>query len=141
MRVTDNYKFESFKNSVLYIQRKLQKNQDQISSQRKILSPSDDPVGTSQYIQLNAQQARNDQYVKNLDRLTTLSGMTETSINSIADVLTQAKELATQMASDTVTAETRAAAVSRGGRVYQSACNHRKYQHKRHLYLRREKDR
>ncbi|HEY3277225.1 MAG TPA: flagellar hook-associated protein FlgL [Syntrophorhabdaceae bacterium] len=112
MRVTDNYKFESFKNSVLTLQKKLQRNQDQVSSQKKILAPSDDPVGTSQYIQLTAQQGRNEQYVKTLDRLTTLSGMWETAETNIADVLTQAKQLAVNMASDTVDAETRKSAVS-----------------------------
>ncbi len=112
MRVTDNLRMELFKNSVLSIREKLQKTSDQISSQKAILSPSDDPVGTSQYIQLSAQKSRNDQYVKNMERLTMLSGTTEASINSISDVLTQAKQLAVTMSSDTVSADTRASAVA-----------------------------
>ncbi len=112
MRVSDNYRFEFFKASVQALKGKLDRNQEKISSQKEILAPSDDPVGTAQYIQLQTQQDKNTQYVKNLERLTTLSGMYETSINSVSDVLTAAKQLAVTMSSDTVTKENRAAAVS-----------------------------
>ena len=112
MRVTDNLRFESFKRSVTNLKERLDKNQEKISSQKKILTPADDPVGAGQYVQLTAQKNKNDQYTKSLNQLTSLAGTYETAVNGISDVLNRAKQLAVNMSSDTVDATTRKTAAS-----------------------------
>jgi flagellar hook-associated protein 3 FlgL len=107
MRVTDSYRYETFKNSLSMLKERLAKSEEMIASEKRILSPSDDPVGTSQYMQLNAQKDTNSQYVKNIQQLSTYGGTYETAANSVSDVLASAKELATTMASDTQDASTR----------------------------------
>lgn len=107
MRVTDSYRYELFKNNLAMLKTRLGRTEEMIASEKKILSPSDDPVGTSQYMGLTAQKSTNSQYVKNMQQLSTLGGTYETSANSISDILTTAKQVATTMASDTQDASTR----------------------------------
>ncbi len=57
-------------------------------------------------------RARIRQYKSNLTSLQTLSGYYQNSLNTISNILTSAKQLAVQMASDTQDATTRAAAAS-----------------------------
>jgi len=99
MRVSDSYKFQSFQTNISSVKEQLQKIATMISSQKKILSPSDDPAGTSEYMQFQAQTDTNSQYIKNLQQLSTLGGTYETAANSVTDILTSAKQLATTMAS------------------------------------------
>jgi flagellar hook-associated protein 3 FlgL len=107
MRVTDSYRYEVFKNSLSILKERLAKTEEMIASEKKILAPSDDPVGTSQYMQLKAQKETNSQYVKNIQQLSTLGGTYETAANGVSEILAKAKELATTMASDTQDASTR----------------------------------
>ena len=112
MRVTDSYRYEIFKNNLAILRSRLAKNEEMIASEKKILAPSDDPVGTSQYMQLTAQKNTNSQFIKNVQQLSTLGGAYETAANSVSDVLTNAKALATTMASDTQDADTRKTAAT-----------------------------
>ncbi|MBA4416617.1 MAG: flagellar hook-associated protein 3 [Syntrophus sp. (in: bacteria)] len=107
MRVTDSYRFQSFQSSIATSKERMNKIEEMISSSRKILTPSDDPVGTAEYMQLQTQNNTNIQYLKNLQRLTTLGGYYETTANTVKGVLNTAKQLATTMASDTQNATTR----------------------------------
>jgi len=112
MRVTDSYRYELFKNNLAMLKSRLGRTEEMIASEKKILSPSDDPVGTSQYTKLAAQKNTNSQYIKNIQQLATMGGAYETSVNSVTDVLTNAKQLATTMASDTQDASTRLTAAN-----------------------------
>ena len=112
MRVTDSYRYEVFKNSLSILKERLAKTEEMIASEKKILAPSDDPVGTSQYMQLKAQKETNSQYVKNIQQLSTLGGAYETAANGVSEILAKAKELATTMASDTQDASTRQTAAA-----------------------------
>jgi flagellar hook-associated protein 3 FlgL len=107
MRVTDSYRFQSFQSGLATLKERMDKTEEMISSTKKILAPSDDPVGSAKYIQLQTQKNTNSQYLKNLQQLTTLGGYYETTANTVSDVLNSAKELATTMASDTQDATTR----------------------------------
>jgi flagellar hook-associated protein 3 FlgL len=112
MRVTDSLRYQSYSTNLAAIKEQLARYTEEISSKQKILSPSDDPVGSETYIQLTAQQDSNTQYLSNLSTLSTLGGTIETSVNSISDILTAAAELATTMASDTVDSTSRTSAAT-----------------------------
>jgi flagellar hook-associated protein 3 FlgL len=107
MRVTDSYRFQSLQSNVATSKKRMSKIEEMISSSKKILTPSDDPVGAATYMQLRTQNNTNIQYLKNLQHLTTLGGFYETTANTVKDILISAKELATTMASDTQDATTR----------------------------------
>ncbi len=63
--------------------------------------------GTCKFL---AEQSQNTQYKSNLTSLQTLSGYYQNSLNTVSNVLTNAKQLAVQMASDTVGESSRTAA-------------------------------
>lgn len=110
MRVTDKVKFDAFKNNLATIKSNLDKTQNKIASGKKILVPSDDPVSSSVAVGFNAEKGLNTQYGRNLERLKTTGVFYETSINSVNDLLTRAKELAVAQASDNMDASTRKSA-------------------------------
>ncbi|HNQ63734.1 MAG TPA: flagellar hook-associated protein FlgL [Syntrophorhabdaceae bacterium] len=110
MRVTDRIKFDAFKNNLALIKSNLDKTQNKIASGKKILVPSDDPVSSSVAVGFNAEKGLNAQYRRNIERLKTTGVFYETSINSVNNMLTRAKEIAIVQASDTVNAETRKSA-------------------------------
>ena len=107
MRIADSFRFQSFQNNISTLKEQLNKTEEMISSTKRILAPSDDPVGTTEYMQLQTQNKTNSQYLKNLQQLTTLGGYYETTANTVKDILNSAKQLATTMASDTQDATTR----------------------------------
>jgi flagellar hook-associated protein 3 FlgL len=109
MRVSDGIRYETFKNNAAALKDKIDKNQQMTASGRKILTPSDDPVAMSKSIQLDAQKSVNSQYTRNLNTLSMFGSMYETSLNTIQDSLTRAKQLAISANSDTMDAAGRKA--------------------------------
>ncbi|WKE66716.1 flagellar hook-associated protein FlgL [Gallaecimonas kandeliae] len=97
MRVSTQMIFQSGLTSILGSQESLVKLRDQVSTQQRILQPSDDPAGAGTVLRLNEQLTTSEQYRNNGDSLksrlgiaeTTLSGMTDT-LNSIRTLLVQA---------------------------------------------------
>ncbi|MCX5807267.1 MAG: flagellar hook-associated protein FlgL [Proteobacteria bacterium] len=110
MRVTDKLRFDVFKNNLSSLKETLDKTQTRIASGKKILAPSDDPIAASAGVALEAEKNLNDRYKKNLEKLKTVGGFYDTSINSINDLLTRAKEISITQASDTMDASTRISA-------------------------------
>lgn len=107
MRVTDKVKFDAFKNNLSKIKSTIDMTQNKIASGKKILTPSDDPVSASVVVGFAAEKNQNIQFGRNLERLKTTGAFYQTSINSISDLLTRAKEIAVAQASDTMDASTR----------------------------------
>jgi flagellar hook-associated protein 3 FlgL len=117
MRVSDNLRYETFKKNTGILKGKIDKNQEMVASQKKILTPSDGPVAMSKAIQLDSQKSVNDQYTRNLTTLGLYGGMYEGSLNAIQDSLTRAKELAVSMSSDNMTAQGRKVAAEEVGKI------------------------
>ena len=109
MRVSDSIRYETFINNTAALKEKIDKNQQMTASGKKILAPSDDPVAMATSIQLDAQKSMNDQYTRNLSTLSMFGSMYETSLNTIQDSLTRAKQLAISARSDTMDAAGRQA--------------------------------
>lgn len=81
--------------------------QEQISSEKKILHPSDDPVIYSRNVQMTSEKTLNTQYKRNLDRLNTFAGTYETVFGSMKSLLNTAKQLAVTQSSDQMDAASR----------------------------------
>ncbi len=65
MRISTNTLFNVGQSRISDLQSSLMKTQQQIASGRRILAPSDDPIGASQVLNLEQGQAMNQQYATN----------------------------------------------------------------------------
>jgi flagellar hook-associated protein 3 FlgL len=110
MRVADGFRYELYKTNLSILKEKMDNTSTKVASGRRVLVPSDDPASFSKNMELDAQKNANTQFKRNLNALAARGKYYETSINTITDLLTRAKELAVQMASDTVDAQSRAGA-------------------------------
>ncbi len=107
MRVTDKLRSEFSKKQISGLNEKIAVLQEQISSQKQILHPSDDPVIYSRNVQMTSEKTLNTQYKRNLDRLNTFAGTYETVFGSMKGLLNTAKQLATTQSSDQMDAASR----------------------------------
>lgn len=64
MRVTDGMLVTNFLNNYHNNLEKLQKNQNMLSTGKKISRPSDDPVAVATSLRIRTDMARNDAYTK-----------------------------------------------------------------------------
>jgi flagellar hook-associated protein 3 FlgL len=81
---------------------RLDKLQQQMSTGKKIQTPSDDPIVASRALKFRTDVAQIDQYQKNVDDASSWMEMTDSALSSIGDVLQRARELAVQGASGTL---------------------------------------
>lgn len=112
MRVADSVRYDSFKQNLTRLNEKISRTQNVISSQKKLLDPSDDPVATSRSVEIQAEQGSNDQMKRNLESLQTTGSYTESALSSVSDALNRIEEIAVAQASDTMNADDRKAAVA-----------------------------
>jgi flagellar hook-associated protein 3 FlgL len=94
-------------NAILERESALSKTQMQIATGRRIVSPSDDPVGTTQIFPLNEVIEKNKQYLKNSDAAESRLALEEKTLSSVTNLLQRVNELAVQGNNDTNSAEDR----------------------------------
>jgi len=112
MRVGDSFMYQSYVTTLSNLKSQMDQATEEVSSGKKVVVPSDDPSAYAQNLEVLAEQSQNTQYKSNLTSLQTLSGYYQNSLNTVSSVLTSAKQLAVQMASDTVDESSRTAAAS-----------------------------
>ncbi len=110
MRVTDSYRFDLYKKIFANLKEKADRTTQMIASQRRIMAPSDDPISYAKSLQIDAQLDKNAQFKKNINSLQTTAAYYESAINNVSDLLSEAKQLTIQMASDTADEESRLSA-------------------------------
>lgn len=102
MRVSTAYFTQRGLTSILDQQARLSNIQEQISSGKRILRPSDDPTGAAQILRLEQSLSVTNQYQRNagnaLNRLT----LEESTLDSVQDSLIRVRELAIQAGNPTV---------------------------------------
>jgi flagellar hook-associated protein 3 FlgL len=94
-------------NAILERDAALSKTQIQIATGRRIVTPSDDPVGTTQIFPLNEVIEKTKQYLKNSDAAESRLSLEEKNLASVSDILIRVNELAVQGNSDTISAQGR----------------------------------
>lgn len=112
MRVTENMKFNTMANNVFLSQSKYTELMEQISSQKRINRPSDDPVGARMVFDYRNTRSSIEQYKRNLDAAKGWVTVTESKLGSIRDALVNAREIAVAQGSANVSAESRRVAAS-----------------------------
>jgi flagellar hook-associated protein 3 FlgL len=88
---------------------KLQELNRQVTTGKRINQPSDDPLGAAMALDLRTVLRELDQYKKNIDSVNAQLSASESVLMDINGLLTKAKELAAQMATETYSAENRRA--------------------------------
>lgn len=109
MRVSTNLVQFRATNAITDRQSELSKTQLQIATGRRILTPSEDPVGTTQIFPLNEILAKNQQYLKNADAAESRLSLEDKTLAGVNDLLQRVYELTVQGNNDTYSAEDRAA--------------------------------
>jgi flagellar hook-associated protein 3 FlgL len=93
MRVSTNQAFESSTTSILQQQSELLRTQQQLSSGRRITSPSDDPIGAARAIELSSGKMRNDQYLANQTVARNSLSFAEGTLTSVVDEIQNVRSL------------------------------------------------
>jgi flagellar hook-associated protein 3 FlgL len=107
MRVTFNMIANNVLKNLSSNLTRLEKLQNQLSSGKKIIKPSDDPVSTSRLIELKSTLNANKQYSRNIDFLKTELNVADKALQDISSTLTRVKELAVRGANETLSEENR----------------------------------
>lgn len=112
MRVTDSMKYDLFMLRFNSVKSSLDRVQEQIATQKKILKPSDDPVGFSTYVETSAESNLYSQFSRNAEKVRMFGNMYDTCFTTINDRLAVAKEITIAYASGTMDPSLRENAVT-----------------------------
>lgn len=112
MRVTTNLIYDQNLRAINNSQGALSDLQTQLASGKKLLRPSDDPVGASQVIRLTEEIDKITQYKRNVDLATSNLELQETSLRSINDVVNRARVLVLQSGNGILSMDDRGAIAS-----------------------------
>lgn len=89
------------------LQAQLDRTQQQISTGRRILSPSDDPIASARTVELRESLARIEQFERNGEIARNRLNHEESALVSVNDLLQRVRELALQANNDSQSTETR----------------------------------
>jgi flagellar hook-associated protein 3 FlgL len=109
MRISSSQIFDQGLTAMLNKQTELSQTQLQVSTGKRILSPSDDPAGSVQILNLQRQFSLSEQYVENANKAKNKLEVEEGVMQSATTMLQRVRELAIQGVSDTNDANQRKA--------------------------------
>lgn len=93
MRVSSQHIFNIAMKSMAEVNRGVVDTQEQMSSGKRVLSPSDDPVAATKIMQLNDELYRSDQYQKNIDIAQNNLMLEESVLGGVTNVIQRMQEL------------------------------------------------
>ena len=109
MRLSNNMMFKNNLNSILDNQKEVNKAQQQVTTQKRVLSASDDPSAMARALLYGDKIQTNEQYAKNLTMLKSRLDTQEGVLENIKDSLTRAHVLSVQAGNGALTQPDRAA--------------------------------
>jgi len=109
MRIGTLQMFRQGVNSILDQQTQLARTQNQLSTGKRIVNPSDDPIGSAQLIGLSESLRVTEQYQRNGQMARFRLEQEDAVLGSVVDNLQRARELAVQGLNDTNSVEERTA--------------------------------
>ena len=107
MRVTDKAAFDQGVAGLQRLQAGLNELQQQLATGRRILRPSDDPLGASRSLEIQDSVSRLQQFERNNELATNRLRLKESSLTTATEYLQRARELTLQAANATQTNESR----------------------------------
>lgn len=117
MRVTDTAASRNFLLEAESLRQSIDRANNEVSSGRKLLKPSDDPIGAERSLLLRANTSRNDQYLTNAQRATSKLEQTDSVIENVQTVLNKTLELTVQGLSGSTTPQSRTILASQIGGI------------------------
>ena len=91
MRISTNMVYELGATKLSELQSELLKTQQQISANRRLLSPSDDPIAAARALEVTQSQSINTQYATNRLYASNSLSLEETALQSVTSLLQDAK--------------------------------------------------
>nr|WP_314861250.1 flagellar hook-associated protein FlgL [uncultured Undibacterium sp.] len=107
MRISTNTIYESGGARISELQVGLNRTQQQIASGRRILNPSDDPIGSARALVITQTDAVNDQMAVNRKNATNTLSIAEDTLSSVTTVLHNVKTLIVSAGNGTLTDQER----------------------------------
>lgn len=107
LRVSTGQMYQQGLDGLLKTQADMTRTQEQISTGRRILRPSDDPTGSTQVLELSRAVSNVEQYQKNADRAQGRLELVDNTLEGITALLQRVNELALQGSSGTYSADQR----------------------------------
>jgi len=111
IRITQAGLFNNVTQRMNQTQVALAKTQEQISTGKRVLKPSDDPTTATAVMNLNTKMAQNERYGSNLDRANSLLSAQDSTLTSVTGALDRIKALVLRAANDTYNDQDRLAVV------------------------------
>ncbi|MTI80217.1 MAG: flagellar hook-associated protein 3 [Firmicutes bacterium] len=109
MRITNMYLSNHILNSMQKNLSGLARTEEQLATSKSLLRASDKPIMMGQFMSIKSTLSYNEQYNRNLDDGLSFLDMTDSTMGTMGNVLTKAKELALQGSNDTYNSEDRKA--------------------------------
>jgi flagellar hook-associated protein 3 FlgL len=104
MRISSQTLFENGVNNMLARQQEVSVTQAHISTGRRVLTPSDDPVAASQMLDVDEAKALNKQYAENAATVKSRLGLQENSLAAITRLIQDVRTLTVQAGDGALTA-------------------------------------
>lgn len=101
MRIGTLQMFRQGVDSILEQQSRLVHTQQQLSTGRRIVNPSDDPIGSARLIGLSESLQVTEQYQRNIQRVQSRLELEDSVLSSIGDALQRVRELGVRGLNDT----------------------------------------
>jgi flagellar hook-associated protein 3 FlgL len=101
MRITNSMMSRHSLTDITSNSSKLDRAMRELSSQKRILQASDDPIGTQRAMNARSELAATAQYTSNIDAATGQLQTTDSAMDEVTKLLQRARELTVQAASDT----------------------------------------
>ncbi|MDQ2043044.1 flagellar hook-associated protein FlgL [Pseudoalteromonas sp. 20-92] len=96
MRLSNNLMYQNSLNSILNNQQSVNKAQEQVNTQKRVLTASDDPSASARALQYTDRIQSNEQYTKNITMLTSRLNIEEAALKGIKSALEKAHTLTIQ---------------------------------------------
>ncbi|WHZ21650.1 MAG: Flagellar hook-associated protein FlgL [Nitrospira sp.] len=107
MRVADQQIYGTLLGNLQRSRSRILTAQDQISSQRKVSTPSDDPSAFGQIVLDKSALSQTAQWIRNVDFGTARVDAADQALSQVQNLITRVRELTVQASSDTTSAEGR----------------------------------
>lgn len=96
MRISSLHIFNIANKGIADANQAISKTQEQLSSGKRVLTPSDDPVAATKIMQLEEELAVIEQYTKNIEIAENNLALQESTLSSASNLLLRIKEIAVQ---------------------------------------------
>lgn len=107
MKISTNLYFDQSTQMLTNSQGNLAKVQEQLSTGKQIVKPSDEPNKAALVTRIESEIARQNSYQETLKSVNIRLNAEETALHNVSDVLARVKELSVQAANDTLSADDR----------------------------------